>query len=286
MYTVVTKVTVEATLEHPFFVFGRGWSSGYPTKTFQRYGLECHQLAVGDVCISLVQNDSNHDSHPPADSSGDAPGVTEAIRDSRSKDDVNGREEDTTTPRSSSSPSLSPSDIVKCHSGPTPGEANCDKTVEVVCIDKLKKYASKELKTRVCEISKDSLSNCRTVKMNEEIGRNSKASRRALNFDLVGTVVASPVKVTGQEVTSLSIKSATKDQDQDHDMTDKEEEEEEVGEGEYPQLVTKTRRFQKHFSHEGNHRNSTSMYPRQRDAVRDAGQRKRRWSAPPEPCVE
>jgi len=42
-------------MEHPFFVFGHGWASGSPARTFQRYGLECHQLKVGDVCISLVR---------------------------------------------------------------------------------------------------------------------------------------------------------------------------------------------------------------------------------------
>lgn len=51
------QVTVEATLEHPFFVFGQGWSSCSTERTLQRYGLECHTLAVGDVCISLTHKD-------------------------------------------------------------------------------------------------------------------------------------------------------------------------------------------------------------------------------------
>ncbi|KAK7505763.1 hypothetical protein BaRGS_00003034 [Batillaria attramentaria] len=51
------QVTVEATLEHPFFVFGQGWSSCSTDRTLQRYGLECHKLSVGDVCISLTHKD-------------------------------------------------------------------------------------------------------------------------------------------------------------------------------------------------------------------------------------
>ena len=51
------QVTVEATLEHPFFVFGQGWSSCSPERTLQRYGLQCSKLLVGDVCISLTHKD-------------------------------------------------------------------------------------------------------------------------------------------------------------------------------------------------------------------------------------
>ncbi|XP_070575897.1 ataxin-1-like isoform X2 [Ptychodera flava] len=53
------QVTVESTVEHPFFVFGQGWSSVRPDRTLQRYGLSCHQLSVGDVCISLTLKDKN-----------------------------------------------------------------------------------------------------------------------------------------------------------------------------------------------------------------------------------
>ena len=48
---------VVATLEHPFFVFGQGWSSCEPTRTRQRFGLDCHPLIVGDVCVSLTHKD-------------------------------------------------------------------------------------------------------------------------------------------------------------------------------------------------------------------------------------
>ncbi len=50
---------MEATLEHPFFVFGQGWSSCSPERTSQRFGLSCHRLSVGDVCISLTHKDVN-----------------------------------------------------------------------------------------------------------------------------------------------------------------------------------------------------------------------------------
>ena len=46
-------------MEHPFFVFGRGWSSCSPERTRQRYGLHCFKLVVGDICISLTQGQSS-----------------------------------------------------------------------------------------------------------------------------------------------------------------------------------------------------------------------------------
>ena len=56
---VVFQVTVEAMMEHPFFVFGQGWSSCSPERTMQRYGLACQKLSVGDVCISLTHKDAS-----------------------------------------------------------------------------------------------------------------------------------------------------------------------------------------------------------------------------------
>lgn len=41
-------------MEHPFFVFNRGWSSCNPSKTLDQYGLLCLQLSIGDTCISLT----------------------------------------------------------------------------------------------------------------------------------------------------------------------------------------------------------------------------------------
>ncbi|ELT99948.1 hypothetical protein CAPTEDRAFT_75745, partial [Capitella teleta] len=67
------QVTVEATLEHPFFVFGQGWSSCNPQQTLHRYGLQCHRLTVGDVCISLTHKDASTPSSSGAPSPKDPP---------------------------------------------------------------------------------------------------------------------------------------------------------------------------------------------------------------------
>lgn len=56
-YCCLLQVTVEATVEHPFFVFGQGWSSCEPAWTSKRYGLDCQRLSVGDVCISLTHKE-------------------------------------------------------------------------------------------------------------------------------------------------------------------------------------------------------------------------------------
>eukprot|EP00092_Neocalanus_flemingeri_P020618 GFUD01022340.1.p1 GENE.GFUD01022340.1~~GFUD01022340.1.p1 ORF type:complete len:175 (+),score=53.62 GFUD01022340.1:223-747(+) len=50
------EVTISASPEHPFFVYGHGWSSCYPSLTMARYSLDCDQLKVGDVCVSLARN--------------------------------------------------------------------------------------------------------------------------------------------------------------------------------------------------------------------------------------
>ncbi|KAJ0002101.1 hypothetical protein NQD34_001897 [Periophthalmus magnuspinnatus] len=49
-----SKVTIDVPPEHPFFVFGQGWSSCSPERTAQLYGLPCHPLQVGDVCVSIT----------------------------------------------------------------------------------------------------------------------------------------------------------------------------------------------------------------------------------------
>ncbi|XP_035251612.1 ataxin-1-like [Anguilla anguilla] len=48
------KVTIDVPPEHPFFVFGQGWSSCSPEGTAKLYGLACHHLQVGDVCVSIA----------------------------------------------------------------------------------------------------------------------------------------------------------------------------------------------------------------------------------------
>ncbi|KAK1798884.1 hypothetical protein P4O66_006675 [Electrophorus voltai] len=49
-----SRVTIDVPPEHPFFVFGQGWSSCSPERTAQLYGLACHHLQVGDVCVSVA----------------------------------------------------------------------------------------------------------------------------------------------------------------------------------------------------------------------------------------
>lgn len=70
------QVTVEAPVEHPFFVFNRGWSSCNPERSLQRYRLQCQRLSVGDVCISLTHRAAKSLDAPP--SRGDARGARSA----------------------------------------------------------------------------------------------------------------------------------------------------------------------------------------------------------------
>lgn len=53
-FAMLMQVEFESALEHPFFVFDQGWASCYPERTLQCYGLKCHRLQVGDVCICLT----------------------------------------------------------------------------------------------------------------------------------------------------------------------------------------------------------------------------------------
>jgi len=50
------QVTVSATEDHPFFVYGGTWSSISPNMSMARYSLSCSQLSLGDVCISLTSS--------------------------------------------------------------------------------------------------------------------------------------------------------------------------------------------------------------------------------------
>ncbi|XP_078063156.1 ataxin-1-like [Mustelus asterias] len=61
-----TKVSVEVTPEHPFFVFGQGWSSCNPDRTAHIFGLSCQRLTVGNVCVSLGVQSSGRSSTQPA----------------------------------------------------------------------------------------------------------------------------------------------------------------------------------------------------------------------------
>ncbi|CAH0584394.1 unnamed protein product [Chrysodeixis includens] len=58
-----SQVELESTVEHPFFVYGRGWASCKPERTLAQYGLRVQRLQVGDVCVSLVAR--RHAPAPP-----------------------------------------------------------------------------------------------------------------------------------------------------------------------------------------------------------------------------
>ncbi|XP_055597888.1 ataxin-1 [Uranotaenia lowii] len=61
-----SRVDIEATIEHPFFVYGQGWASCNPEKSMQQFGLRCQKLQVGDICLSLIPREKapkmNHSS--------------------------------------------------------------------------------------------------------------------------------------------------------------------------------------------------------------------------------
>ncbi|PAV91895.1 hypothetical protein WR25_21868 [Diploscapter pachys] len=54
------KTTLDVQKEYPFFVLGKGWSSGDPTMTYDRYGIEAQSLNVGDVCIVLTRKSDDN----------------------------------------------------------------------------------------------------------------------------------------------------------------------------------------------------------------------------------
>ncbi|NXN97148.1 ATX1L protein, partial [Rhinopomastus cyanomelas] len=67
-----SKVSIDVPPEHPFFVYGQGWSSCSPGRTAQLFALPCHRLQVGDVCISISLQSVNGNSasqanYPPTD---------------------------------------------------------------------------------------------------------------------------------------------------------------------------------------------------------------------------
>ena len=48
-------MTVEPSVDHPFFVLNYGWSSCSPQATLEKYNLTVRQLQVGDQCVSLTK---------------------------------------------------------------------------------------------------------------------------------------------------------------------------------------------------------------------------------------
>lgn len=50
---MLLQVTLNCPVEHPFFVYGQGWTSSRPDQSLTKYNLTCQHLKVGDVCIFL-----------------------------------------------------------------------------------------------------------------------------------------------------------------------------------------------------------------------------------------
>ncbi|NXY66424.1 ATX1L protein, partial [Callaeas wilsoni] len=63
-----SKVSIDVPPEHPFFVYGQGWSSCSPGRTAHLFALPCHRLQVGDVCISISLQSMNGNSASQANS--------------------------------------------------------------------------------------------------------------------------------------------------------------------------------------------------------------------------
>ncbi|XP_069757360.1 ataxin-1-like [Narcine bancroftii] len=63
-----SKVSVEVPPEHPFFVFGQGWSSCNPQRTAHLFGLSCQRLTVGNTCVSLSAQTAGRSSIQPTSS--------------------------------------------------------------------------------------------------------------------------------------------------------------------------------------------------------------------------
>ncbi|XP_018602537.1 HMG box-containing protein 1 isoform X1 [Scleropages formosus] len=44
-------LTAECSLDHPFYVKNKGWSSFYPSLTVVQHGIPCYEIQVGDLCL-------------------------------------------------------------------------------------------------------------------------------------------------------------------------------------------------------------------------------------------
>ncbi|TRY61535.1 hypothetical protein TCAL_04178 [Tigriopus californicus] len=59
-----TRVSLEASSDHPFFVPNHGWSSVDPVSTLEKYNLPCRRLRFGDECLTLSLNQDLIHSEP------------------------------------------------------------------------------------------------------------------------------------------------------------------------------------------------------------------------------
>lgn len=49
--TFANSISIESTIDHPFWVVGKGWCSVNPTSTNENYNLQVGEISVGDACI-------------------------------------------------------------------------------------------------------------------------------------------------------------------------------------------------------------------------------------------
>lgn len=109
-----SRVSIEVPPEHPFFVYGQGWSSCSPGRTAQLFSLPCHRLQVGDVCISISLQSLN--SHTVAQGSCVPPGQPGPLRERPERTALGPREQCDSEGKSEPSGEVSP---------PEPGAQAC-----------------------------------------------------------------------------------------------------------------------------------------------------------------
>jgi hypothetical protein len=44
-------ILADCPIDHPFFVKDKGWSSAQSRLTFEKFGIPCRELSIGDVCL-------------------------------------------------------------------------------------------------------------------------------------------------------------------------------------------------------------------------------------------
>ncbi|XP_063801551.1 ataxin-1-like [Pseudophryne corroboree] len=74
-----SKVCLDVPPEHPFFVYGQGWSSCSPSQTAHLFALPCHRLQVGDVCISISLQSITKNGASPASSASTHPALPHPV---------------------------------------------------------------------------------------------------------------------------------------------------------------------------------------------------------------
>lgn len=63
------KVSLDSPVEHPFYVYKKGWCSYSPVSSSRRYGLNCHQLNVNDIVVTLANRSTPNRPSKSLDSS-------------------------------------------------------------------------------------------------------------------------------------------------------------------------------------------------------------------------